>query len=153
MNETLAQQLLHPAAPPPVSWWPLAPGWWLLIAFGLLLCLSAPLLGRAVRRRRQRRTQAQQALARIDPQLGDREWLAAHNTLIKRVLKARGREEAIRLYGEPWLDFLCESCPQVQRGALQPLAGDLYRPSAHLTQSQRKALVLELQRWMRQQHV
>ena len=153
MNEALAGQLIHPSAPPAVSWWPLAPGWWLLAAIGLLLCALLPVLIRRVRQRGDRRSQAQRELARIAPQLADRDWLAAHNALIKRLLRAHGRDEATRLYGEAWLDFLCQSCPSVRREALQPLAGELYRPTSHLTQTQRRELVFELQRWMRHQDV
>lgn len=153
MNETLAQQLIHPTSPPAVSWWPLAPGWWVLIGAAVVLCIMLPLAARRLRRRGDRRSHAQQELQRISGQLADRDWLTAHNSLIKRLLKAQGRDEATRLYGEAWLDYLCQSSPNVQRVALQPLAADLYRPTAHLTQSQRRALVRELQRWMRHQNV
>ena len=153
MNETLAQQLIQPSAPPAVSWWPLAPGWWILIALGVLLCAVVPLALRQLQRRGERRSQAQRELGRIAAQLPDREWLAAHNALIKRLLKAGGRDDASRLYGEAWLDYLCQGCPALQRASLQPLAGDLYRPGSHLTQSQRRELVRELQRWMRHQNV
>lgn len=152
MNETLAQQLVHPLPPPPVSWWPPAPGWWIVAALALLLTLCVPRLVRRLRSRSERRQYARHALAEVSPELDDQAWLAGLNTLIKRTLKKRGLDAPTRLYGDAWLDYLCQSYPRAQRAILEPLAADLYRPTLHLTIAQRRALLTELRRWMRHNH-
>src|SRR5690606_41534821 len=55
--EQLHQQLIPPAAPPPISWWPPAPGRWVLALSLLLLLHLLPWLRRQGRRRRSRREQ------------------------------------------------------------------------------------------------
>jgi len=154
MEQTLQAQLTHPAAPPPIPWWPPAPGWWLLAIALLLLALILPWAVRQVRRRQRRqRRPGWRVLADVPANLPDALWLAAINTRLKQLLKQRGEIAATRLFGEAWLDYLCQRYPQAQRQALQPLAADLYRPQVELSPAQRQALVSELRRWMRHHDV
>lgn len=148
----LATALIHPAAPPPVAWWPPAPGWWALMLLALLLGLSLPWLLYRLKLRGQRRKAARQALQSISTELTDQQWLSEVNNLLKRLLKKRGELAATRLYGQAWLDYLCQHYPRPQRQALEPLAADLYRKSPQLPPQQRQALERELQRWLRHNH-
>ena len=148
--EALQQQLITPAAPAPISWWPPAPGWWLLVAAVLLALLLGPWLVRRRRRRNRRRAGhgSMKTFADIPAGLPDHQWLAEINIHLKQILRQRGEEHATRLFGEAWLDYLC-SRPGSNREALQPLAADLYKPSASLTSEQRDALLRELRVWVR----
>ncbi len=152
MSSFLQETLIHPAAPPAISWWPPAPGWWALGAAALVLAMLVPWMLSKVRRRNIKRASVRQSLQVVPDDLEDREWLAALNTQLKRILKRHGQEAALTLHGEQWLDYLCQSYPDARRSALQPLAADLYRPALYLSTAQRRDLKKELQRWMRHHH-
>lgn len=154
MEPTLQAQLTHPAMPPPIPWWPPAPGWWLLVIGVLLIALLLPWLLRYARRRQRRQQRRSwRVMADVPTDLPDALWLAAINTRIKQLLKQRGDVAATRLFGEAWLDYLCSRYPGTERQALQPLAADLYRPQVELSQAQRQALLAELRRWVRHHDV
>lgn len=154
IEQELHAQLIPPTAPPPVSWWPPAPGWWALGGLLLLLLFLLPWLVHYFRRHKLRkRRKARQVLAEIPAQLPDSQWLAAVNVRIKQFLLQRGEEAATRLYGNAWLDYLCDHYPAPKRSALQPLADDLYRPAPDLSEEQRRSLLRELRRWMRHNDV
>lgn len=94
-----------------ISWWPLAPGWWLLLAI-VLLGLSA-LVYFLVRRHRDNayRRRALQQLQRLQQEyLVERNtsaYLAKTNALLKSVaLLAYPRREVAASSGEEWLSFL-----------------------------------------------
>ena len=152
--EALHEQLIAPSAPPPIDWWPPAPGWWVVAATLLLLLLLLPWLQRQSRQhKKRRRQQGMHTLDAIPAELTDSHWLAEINIRLKQRLKQRGDEAATRLFGEAWLDYLCSRHPDIRREALQPLAADLYRPQLELSDVQRQALLRELHRWMRHEHV
>ncbi len=90
--------------PPPVSWWPLAPGWYVVGGLGLIL-LGLAAWDAAARWRRDRyRREASQELDRLAPTAQN---LAAVAELLKRVaLVAYPRDQVAALTGEPWLEFL-----------------------------------------------
>ena len=103
--------------PPAIDWWPLAPGWWLL----LVLCLGAigvlTYLWFRARQRTAYRRQALQRLAMLQAEHArdqdHSEFLSQVNALLKRValIAFPGREVA-RLHGDRWLDFLNRSASQ-----------------------------------------
>ncbi len=89
---------------PVASWWPLAPGWWVL---GCALALTLLLALRWLRRRRRRRyllatMQAElQRLAEAHANHADNARLAANvSQLLRRVVKARGG--AVHIDGAAW---------------------------------------------------
>lgn len=97
--------------PEPVSWWPPAPGWWLLVLLALaLLAVLGWWLRRAWRRHRRRaRVEAElDALLAAHRAGGDARALAAGvSLLLKRVALARWpRPEVAGLSGADWLAFL-----------------------------------------------
>ena len=106
-------QLAPPHAPPPVGWWPLAPGWW-----GLLFILVAALFGFWLwyRRPAQRlRRSGLRELAKIESStVGDAALAHALEQLIRRYAVVRyGREAVAKLSGSRWLAFA------IARGATQ----------------------------------
>ncbi len=97
--------------PDPVSWWPPAPGWWLL--GGLALCLLA-LAVRWWMLRRRRTAAARVALVRLaalgaelNRSRDTRRYAAAVSALLRRLALVRyPRERVAGLTGSDWLRFL-----------------------------------------------
>ena len=106
MNTDWLQQLAPAHAPPPAGWWPLAPGWWLL----LLICVSlvAGLSywywrpSQRLRRIALRELDHLQTHAHDDGQLAG----ALQNLLRRYAIAAYGRETVGELSGDDWLAFL-----------------------------------------------
>lgn len=103
---------LHPLREPfPIGWWPLAPGWWLLIAIALL-CLAA-LVYLLVKRyranayRRQGLAQLQALRQQYLAQQDASRYVAKTNALLKSVaLRSYPRREVAACNGQQWLTFL-----------------------------------------------
>ena len=151
MNETLAQQLIQPSAPPAVSWWPLAPGWWILIAVVLGLMLwYAWLVFLRWRANRARRVALRELahIARHYEQNGDSVQLAKElSELLRRALLAYAPRKDVAgltaLLTVPWaLKFLWAPAVDALRAALDRL---LARVSAEwATLGREKPLFLKI---------
>jgi hypothetical protein len=104
-DPTSLQNLRDLAVPSPVSWWPLAPGWYILIA--LLLAATLTLALRAWRSHRQnayRRAALHELNTASSPQ-----QIAA---LLKRTaLAAYPRSQVASLSGPAWTQWLTQSTP------------------------------------------
>ena len=96
-------QLQPPIQPPPVSWWPPAPGWWIV-----LVALASIALGVWLWRRRARRRRAvieslfDETLDAVD---GASARIATMSELLRRAAR-RQDPQADRLSGDAWLRFL-----------------------------------------------
>lgn len=112
-------------APLPISWWPPAPGWWLLIVLTPLLLWGLWYMRRYLPRK-QRAEQAEQMLdplrqAALDelaalPRPYDGQpagpWLQQLNALLKRLARAHyPQDNSHILSGRSWLAFLDSRCP------------------------------------------
>jgi len=111
--ETLPLRDIH--LPDPIGWWPLAPGWWGVLALLALVIGMLVLIGR----RRRRLTAIKLALRELslleaDPELSTREKLMALSGLMRRVAVTVGpREDVAGKVGEDWLCWLNNSVPSV----------------------------------------
>ncbi|SHE49961.1 protein of unknown function [Microbulbifer donghaiensis] len=122
--QKLLEQLRDIHEPAPVSWWPPAPGWWLLALVILACAVGVYVWWR--HRRRQRlhnryRVEAVRLLQSID--IGERTALQEINEILKRVaVTTFGRSDCGNLTGLPWLEFLADSaaipCPDPARKAV-----------------------------------
>ena len=147
---------LHPLREPlAVSWWPPAPGWWLLLALGIGCGVALTLfLVRRYRRNRYRR-QALQRLAQVRKNYlsdGDAAQFATQtNALLKAVaLRAYPRREVAGSSGQQWLAFLrrqgAAAAPFPEQFALGLYRGDF--PDTEVT-----ALHAAAQHWIRRHEV
>lgn len=95
--------------PEAISWWPLAPGWWLLVAVTLFILL---LMFQKWRRRRrfQARNQAiDEALSMMKSlhEKPDATVIKDLSRILRRVaVTLYGRKQTAGLVGEAWLEFL-----------------------------------------------
>lgn len=120
--------------PDPVSWWPPAPGWWLVA--GLVLVVGGLIL-RWWFKRRLRTAPARAALselerlrADLERDRDDRRFVAALSALLRRVALTRyPRDQVAGLSGEAWLAFLDRSGGdgRFSQGAGRALVGMAYR--------------------------
>ena len=120
--------------PEAVGWWPLAPGWWLLIA---AVVIAAGLLLRAWLRRRAHAAARRKALRQLED---SRSAYAYHNNpvtlgaevseLLRRTMLAYApRAEVAGLTGDEWLAWLDRDLdePRFRRGAGRSLLDLPYR--------------------------
>ncbi|MFH1215169.1 MAG: DUF4381 domain-containing protein [Pseudomonadota bacterium] len=118
-------------SPPPVSWWPPAPGWWLLA--GLVLLVSFLIFFRYRGRRVRRYALAE--LASLDHSvLAADEYLFRLAALLKRYAlycyPSSGVED---LTCDDWLRFLDDHGGNgaFTKGCGQVIGNDLFRPVTH----------------------
>ena len=120
--------------PEPVGWWPLAPGWWVLIA---MLVVAAGLLVRAWLRRRAHSAARRKALRQLEE---SRSAYAHHGNpialgaevseLLRRTMLAYApRSEVAGLTGDEWLAWLDRDLdePRFREGAGRALLELPYR--------------------------
>ncbi|MDM7859991.1 DUF4381 domain-containing protein [Alteromonas sp. ASW11-36] len=128
-------QLHDIALAEPTGWWPLAWGWWVLIAASIaLLILTASILMRRFRMRKPLR-QAQRNLTLIIEQAQPaRQQIEQINQLLKACsIHYFAASNPGKLYGQPWVDFLSAQLPQRQRSIFLEVAQE---PLVQLFQTQ-----------------
>jgi len=124
MPESTTLPLRDIKLPPEPGFWPLAPGWWVVI--GVALVLICWLLWKYLRyRRRQKRWQAiQQQLAQIQFDYSqhqqDQQLLAELSVFLRRFVKFQLADpKATTLQGDAWLAYLNQLQPS---GSFAPYA-------------------------------
>jgi hypothetical protein len=157
LTRTVSQAGANPALssmqdiqlPDPVSNWPMAPGYGLL----LLLCVASLLLGYFFWRKRVRTRAAQQAalvaLSRLSA--ATPEFATEVNALLKRAtMSYLPRAQIAALDGEPWYDWLEAALPpakQKNNGPMGPLLAKRYRKEG-LSEADKLALLRLAQNWL-----
>ena len=157
-------QLQPTIAPPPVSWWPLAPGWWALLVLIPLLLWGLWYLRRYLPRRQQRSRQAEQPLdpqrqaalaelARlVRPYDGQHAgpWLQQLNALLKRLARADyPNDNSHVLSGRAWLAFLDNRCPAAGLTRWMVLVEGTYRSHCSLDDKAINGLNQAVDTWIR----
>ena len=103
--DMMLAQLAPLRAPESIGWWPLAPGWWIVLASAIV---GVFLIGRWLRRRAQyRRT----ALSQLRLLRAAEVSTTDINQLLKAAaLRAFPAEQVAALHGQDWQDFLLKTC-------------------------------------------
>ncbi len=141
--------------PEPISWWPLAPGWWILAAVVVIALIGTGIWLYRYKQRNAYRHEAQQALAlleqlSLEPQL----WLQQLNLLLKRAAHtAYENEVSAKLNGAAWRDFLIQQAPRITHpdDALRLLSEGIYQSGESLNtdiEAQRTALQTYVSQWL-----
>lgn len=151
-------------APPPVSWWPLAPGWWALLVLIPLLLWGLWYLRRYLPRRQQQELQSEQPLdpvrqaalaelARlVRPYDGQHAgpWLQQLNALLKRLARADyPSDNSHVLSGRAWLAFLDNRCPAAGLTRWMILVEGTYRSHCSLDDKAINGLNQAVDTWIR----
>lgn len=108
-------QLADIHLPDSVSWWPLAPGWWALMAL-VVLALAGVFLWRQRARRNRYRQLAQQELDKLYAQYQSTrnaaDFVHGLSVLLRRTaLTAHPNTFNASIKGQAWLDWLDSVCP------------------------------------------
>lgn len=154
MNPALSQ-LRDIHLPAPVSWWPPAPGWWLLAAIALLAALGLYIRHRLRRRNRWRRLALSELarLRRIHAAQPSAAPLGELSVLLRRVAVSRfPREEVAALSGDDWLAFLdrgLDGGTPFQSDSGRLLAVSPYVPDAAIDTPALLALFDLAERWLK----
>ncbi|HGX93240.1 MAG TPA: DUF4381 domain-containing protein [Candidatus Tenderia sp.] len=137
-------------APEPVSWWPPAPGWWIVLG----LVLLATLIGLGLRYWRKKNALRESALAELAhiktefSESQDAVQLAARlSILLRRVAISGGDRKKAALKGRAWLAYLDETgqTRAFSEGAGQVLISAPYQSSAELDAD---ALLAAVEAWL-----
>lgn len=149
-------------APPAISAWPPAPGWWLLP-----IMLAALLWGLwRLWQRRPRRKQAGEeklidplrlaALLELErlptPQTGEPAgpWLQQLNQLLKRLCQSRHpHDPSLTLSGRAWLAYLDSRCPAAGLTRWMVLVEGAYRADVRLDEKAVAGLQQAVSTWIR----
>lgn len=97
----------------PISWWPLAIGWWIVIVIGVvLISLTAWFIVHKLAFMRSWKNDTLQKLAALENELSDataRETAINLSEYLRRIaLRRFSRKECAGLIGEAWLKWLTE---------------------------------------------
>lgn len=138
MAASLPLRPIHPTATP--SWWPPAPGWWLLAGL-VVLVLAALVAWRWRRARRERRwaTAFDMAMAATDATAR----LADASTWLRRAARQRDPASAL-LDGEAWLAWLDGDDPSrpFTQGPGRALTDAAFRPTVDAAQVEAALIVI-----------
>lgn len=104
------EQLKDIHLPPGVSWWPLAPGWWLLA--GVMVAAALAVVGTNYIRRRTVRYRALGELNELRSDKGLNVVMAAERIaiLLKRIVVQRNETKSLGVeHGQNWIDRLTQN--------------------------------------------
>ena len=149
-------------APPAISAWPPAPGWWLL---PILLAALFWGLWRLWQRRPRRQSSIEQklidplrlaALLELErlptPQAGEPAgpWLQQLNQLLKRLYQSRHpHDPSLTLSGRAWLAYLDSRCPAAGLTRWMVLVEGAYRADVRLDEKAVAGLQQAVGTWIR----
>jgi hypothetical protein len=134
--------------PAPVSWWPPAPGWWVLLLLALIFAGLVYLFYLRHRRNRWRQI-ALAELVRLRGETPDR-LLPVLSVLLRRVAISRfPRHDVASLTGDAWLAFLDRALGD--GAAFQSGAGRilLNGPYADKVDADAESLLVLCERWIK----
>ena len=155
--ESLPLRDIH--LPEPVSWWPPAPGWWLLLFTIALIILGAYIMRRIHQRRSLHRTvmgELQMIREQYDENRDKLELVQALSTLMRRAsISFYQREDSAGLTGERWLRHLDSTAQrkEFEHGNGRILASAPYLPATSPIDTDCDDLLALCQDWLDRQPV
>ncbi len=146
-NDPLAQ-LRDIHTPDPVSWWPLAPGWWVLITLLILLIVTVFLLIRRAKNKVTTEKLARQELEQLMKLAPGKQSLIKALHLIRRLALAYHAPEKVanaNLYQLMQL-LVKQHSLVISQTSLELMADYQYRPNVTLSNEQWQQLLIDLQK-------
>ena len=145
--EMMLSQLAPLREPAAISWWPLAPGGWILLALSVALLAG---LGLWFRKRHLKTAYRRIALAALNELRSREAGKDELNWLLKAAaLRAYPQEQVAGLHGAAWQQFLASSCPKVASDAFAELDTLYQRESSPVSGH----LFEAAENWIRQHEV
>ncbi|MBL4671065.1 MAG: DUF4381 domain-containing protein [Arenicella sp.] len=131
LKDMLEQQLRAPQTPEPISWWPVAPGWWII---AVLLLVLVGYAANKLRQNRQKNNYRRTAATMLDAYYSDwlqyandGNYLLAANSVIKRAC-SHFDASSRKLSGIDWVDYLnALSKNDLSKATLAALSNGLYQ--------------------------
>ncbi len=155
-QQAILDQLRPNYLPDPVSYWPLAIGWWFIIGcLFIAICIVILLTIRSYRKNRYRSVGLKKAsliFQQYNSHGQKRQFAHECNRLLKLVaLKAFPRQDIAQLNGEEWLDFLYRSSgnPLFKSPEASALGSDRFKPDQELNVEQLHKLTKS---WIKKHH-
>ena len=146
MQPDLLHQLKDVQLPQPISWWPLAPGWYLVFAFVILCLVGLALLYRRKLARQRRRQRIIEQFDKLQAQGNVAKAMAYIKQVAINVYPARELET---LQGQAWVDFLQSTARSVT------LSSHIQQQLGHVayqaTPENPEAIFVALKSWLEQQ--
>jgi hypothetical protein len=139
--------------PPPIYWWPLAPGWYVLFTLSVFLIIALAYFAFQKIRNGQAKKQALRLLSRYqsayEKNHNTQETSAQISELLKRVaLVYFPRIQVASLHGQDWLNFLNQTSRGMDFNSVQDMLLDLpFKPSQPLDLT---PLFQKTERWIKQ---
>lgn len=156
MEQGLILRDIH--LPEAISWWPPAPGWWILLA--LIFCLAFLLLWTFTQKNKPTKQgilkkDIERELEHLQHIESDLVFVEELSALLKRIAISRYGKKVAGFTGEKWLRFLDSRLPDDTRkpfseGAGRPLLYLPYRPlpSQSSPELERAALLTVVKDWL-----
>lgn len=154
MDEQLQAQLLAQLkdihAPEPISWWPLALGWWVLAVLTLLALSSAIYFLWKHQKQNRYRTLALTELTshfnQWQSHANDKDYITAANNVLKRVIRIF-KPSSVNQFSDKWVDVLdAHAKNELSSGTRFALAHQCYQ--AHVS-ADIHTLHSELSHWLK----
>ena len=149
-------------SPPDISWWPLAPIWWILIGFILFFLLTIVIYLWQKKNRNKKPLAPEQIVDLFRKEALDElksfqkpyqqpvgPWLQKINILLKRICITHYPNEQIRtLTGKDWLMFLSKKCQQANIQAYSMLVDKEYHPNYFLDNETIDHIYSSIETWI-----
>ena len=104
-TDTLPLRDIH--LPDPVSWWPPAIGWWLVLALLMIILFLLPHFIRWLKHKPLRKVALQEFDYIVAQHKGSAELLAAVSAFLRRLsMSYHGRQQSASLTGNAWIEEL-----------------------------------------------
>ena len=151
--------------PDPVSWWPPAPGWWILVAILLLILLIAYITRRIYRSRALHRSvlsEIENIKKEYQAHRNQYALIQSLSTLLRRsCISFYPRQESASLTGENWLHYLDSTYPVKKSPIKKPFhqgVGKILATAPYMAEHKNvdidnDALILLCKTWLQAQPV
>lgn len=155
----LLEQLRDIHQPEPVSWWPLAPGWWIIIA--LVILIATLFIIKAILKKRHYRYVhlAVKELKQLKQTNEETRWLAKSHNVMRRLSLCYVPEDKIgRMNQQEWQAFLQATSKQpinnqtrndqiLSEQTLNAFVDLPYKPASYSETLDKDAILTEVTQW------